>query len=443
MSEQALDLRRSLQIVRRHRVLVSAVTVLGLAGGVGLAALHPPMRQSQTEVVLPLPLKDIRTQVAVAASDPVLRGALPDISPPMSLQKLKASVHAQSETVALIQITAGGTSAAQAESAANAVARSYIAYISSKSNPASVIVPARGNSPAKYASQLGPASTATGMPRLVYMIILGVAGALLGLLIGAAAALVIGRSDQRLRERDEISDAVGVPVVASVLVGHPADSAGWAKLLAEYDPGPVDAWRLRRGLQHLGVGDVSSAERGAIRKTSLAILSISSDPGALALGPQLAVFASSLGIRTALVIGPQQDLNATATLRAACAVPPPAASIGSRFLQIVVRDQDSLGDQLNAELTIVVVVVDGKDPQLPRTVPSSVTVLGVSAGVATAEELASVAVCAASDGRQIGGIIVADPERTDRTTGRLPAPASHSSRRPPTRRPGFSTGAGR
>jgi hypothetical protein len=70
---------------------------------------------------------------------------------------------------------------------------------------------------------------------------------------------------------------------------------------------------------------------------------------------------------------------------------------------------------------------------------TTVTVLGVSAGVATAEQLARVAVSAAGDGRQIAGILVADPEATDHTTGRLPqlAPASH--RRLPTRMTGTTT----
>ena len=45
---------------------------------------------------------------------------------------------------------------------------------------------------------------------------------------------------------------------------------------------------------------------------SLAVLSLSSDPDALALGPQLAVFAAAQGIPTSLVIGPQQDAAATA-----------------------------------------------------------------------------------------------------------------------------------
>ena len=42
---------------------------------------------------------------------------------------------------------------------------------------------------------------------------------------------------------------------------------------------------------------------------------------------------------------------------------------------------------------------------------TTATVLGVSAGAATAEQLARVAVVAAADGREITGILVADPDR--------------------------------
>ena len=68
---------------------------------------------------------------------------------------------------------------------------------------------------------------------------------------------------------------------------------------------------------------MNAADLRADSGSSLAVLSLSSDRNALALGPQLAVFAASLGIPTALVVGPQQDANATATLRAACAAARP------------------------------------------------------------------------------------------------------------------------
>ena len=41
MSQQALDLRRSVQIVRRHKMLVSAVTALGILAGGAYATLRP------------------------------------------------------------------------------------------------------------------------------------------------------------------------------------------------------------------------------------------------------------------------------------------------------------------------------------------------------------------------------------------------------------------
>ena len=70
---------------------------------------------------------------------------------------------------------------------------------------------------------------------------------------------------------------------------------------------------------------------------------------------------------------------------------------------------------------------------------TAATVLGVSAGAATAEQLARVAMSAALVGRDIAGILVADPEPTDRTTGRIPQLPRPSHRRLPTRLMGMMT----
>src|SRR5262249_12011203 len=53
MSEQALDLRKSLQTVRRYKYLVGALAVVGLIGGVGYAEVHPAMLSSTAQVILP------------------------------------------------------------------------------------------------------------------------------------------------------------------------------------------------------------------------------------------------------------------------------------------------------------------------------------------------------------------------------------------------------
>ena len=273
---------------------------------------------------------------------------------------------------------------------------------------------------------------------------------MLGALIGAIVALAIGRSDRRLRERDKIANAIGVPVLASLRVGHPSDVGHWARLLEDYEPSAVHAWQLRNALRYLrqtGVMTAPSANGQSAAATpangssgssfSLAVLSLSSDRGAVALGPQLAVFAASLGIPTTLVIGPQQDTSAVAALRAACAAP--AASRRSGQLRIAVTDHDRIGRQPAGTLTVVVAVVDGQSPRVAETMRASATVLGVSAGAATAEQLAGVAVSAADDGRQIDGILVADPDSDDQTTGRVPQLTRPVRRRMPTRLTGVAT----
>jgi hypothetical protein len=80
-------------------------------------------------------------------------------------------------------------------------------------------------------------------------------------------------------------------------------------------------------------------------------------------------------------------------------------------------------------LTVVVAVVDGQNPEVALTMRATATVLGVSAGAVTARQLARVAASAAADGRDIVGVVVADPDPHDRTTGRVPQLAPPAQRR--------------
>ena len=61
------------------------------------------------------------------------------------------------------------------------------------------------------------------------------------------------------------------------------------------------------------------------------------------------------------------------------------------------------------------------------------TVLGVASGAVTAQQLTRVAASAAADGRDIAGILVADPDPADQTTGLLPQLARTGEHRMPTR----------
>jgi len=434
MSEQALDFRKSARIIRRYLALVGAVALLGLLAGAGYCLYRPPQQAASALVVVPsavgFPSANsayINTQLVIAHSDPVLSGALPYAGVGMSLATLRDRVQVEALTSNVVSITAEGRTADQAVATVNAVANSYVAYIGSGSSPVGTV----------RLKILGKATIAAGTRLQVRIAESGGFGLLVGALAGAIVALAIGRGDRRLRERDQIADSIGVPVLASVPAERPSDAAGWAELLERYEPRAIDAWHLRKALQDLGFVGTNSGRAGsrngsgATSPPSLAVLSLSSDRKALALGPQIAAFAASMGVRTALVLGPQQDHNVAATLYAAGAAAP---LLRSGNLIVAARDRyDTTGWPTGTALVVVVGVVDGENPRVVDTVPASTTVLGISAGAATAEQLARMATSAAIDGRDVCGIIVADPDPGDQTTGRRPQVDRAGERRLPAR----------
>ncbi len=412
MSQQSLNTQQVVQIVRRHKILVCTLAVVGALAGAAISVLNPPLVSSQAVVVLPQDVPGMpnsATEAVIASSEPVLSRALPRISPPMPMLTLDKQVSAQAVTSSVISITAKGKSAAQAESAANAVANSYIAYADS---PAAPVV-------RMQVQLLESATTATGMKAPAQDALDAGLGLLAGLVAGILVALVIGRRGRRLSDLDDIANSIGVPVLAAVPVGHPIDATGWTRLLDGYQPGSVEAWRLRQALQEITTAAASASSPGP---SSVTVLSMPTDPRSMALGPQLAAFGASLGLATLLVAGPQQDTSATAALYTACGAPH-ALPKRSGYLRTVAADTVNVTVPAAAQLVVVVAVAEGKTPQIPRTMPTAVTVLGVTAGVATPDRLARLAIAAAADGREVAGLLVADPDPADRTTGRFPRPA--------------------
>jgi capsular polysaccharide biosynthesis protein len=411
MSHQSMDLRKILQILRRYKILLAALAIVGILVGGAYAVLKPPLVSSQALVVIPQANPGIATDVVIVTSEPVLSGALPSIQPAMSLQTLENQVHAESLTSGVLSITADGSSAAQAESAANAVAASFVHYVGTKNSPVGNV----------SAHSLQTATTASGSSPAKRDITYGALGGVVGLIAGVIAALVIARRDRKLRALGDIANSIGVPVLAAVQADHPSDAAGWTKFLDEYQPGPVVAWRLRQALRLLGADPEAPDREHHGDMSAITVLSLSSDPDALVLGPQLAVHAARCGIPTALVIGPQQDTNVAAALRAASAVATGSTN-RPRHLRTVVADGTPAGSPPSAALTVIVMVVDGASPGIPIKVPTSAAVLGVSAGGATTEQLARVATSAAAVGYEVLGFLVADPESSDDTNGRFPGP---------------------
>jgi capsular polysaccharide biosynthesis protein len=424
MSQQPMGLRRAFELIRRNKAVVGGAVGVGLVIGAAFGSINPPQLASSALVIVPTTKVATNTLTVIATSDAVLSTAQPNINPvPAGIATLRREVTAASPSGNILSVTAQAGNAAVAESTANAVANSFVGYLASSQSPVGQV----------NARVLQPATTASGPNPLIYRLVSGLVGAIAGLIVGMIVAIAKGRKDRRLRSRDDIANAIGIPVLASLPVGHPANAQEWAKLLDSYQPAAVHGWRLRKTLQHLNVAGVNLTG-GREGEAVVAVVTLTTDSRALALGPQLAAFAASLGIPTALAVGPSQDPSVTVALKTAC-----AGWQGSRpGLQTAVLDADSPALPPDVALTVLVTVVDETDPYPVSGLPVTATVIGVSAGAATAEQLAAAAMASTDKGREIVGLLVADPDQSDRTTGRIPQ-LPRPVPRTPTRLTGLTT----
>jgi hypothetical protein len=371
-----------------------------------------------------------------------------------------------------------------------------------------------------------PATAATGPGPLSYFVTSALAGALLLAVLGAVVLLIRVRRDPRPRTRDDLADAVGSTVLADVRSRPQRSVAAWSALFQTYEAPAVDAWAFRQVLRALatppdgrGVGRLS-AKRPPGRlehPRSVTIVSFAGDARGLAVGPQLASFAASLGIVTRFVAAGGH--TSAPSLWAACSsdgashlraglvmsagnedrdldtyegtLPPPPETLDELLKGLLVGGshddpddaeidsdageartpartpdpvQDDAGSGRPAEshdedaedaedeqgvepdavpesapttqaitpepmvqavprhvltdLTVVLAVADRRAPTFRRLPSTAVTVLAISPGSASPEELARLAVAMDDSGRRIDGIIIADPDPVDTTTGR-------------------------
>lgn len=402
MSTQQLDVKKSWRAIRRHRLIVAAVAAVFLLGGIGYGFIVPPLYTATSLVVLPPPptaesdtpktgSQSIDTQVYIAESEPVLKSAGQNLTPAVSTTVVRDRVKVTAVTQDVIKIDAKGTTAQQSMRLANAVAEVYLVFVTTDQKLPGDLGKKTG------ARVLEQATTARGGNMAVHLGIYGLLAALIGAVAGSIAVLAKVRGDRRLRLRDEFADAVGLPVLASVSSYRANDVSDWTYLLEHYSPTAVEAWSLRKTLHHLGL-DVRGGD-----PVSLTVISFTGDDKALPLGPQLAALATSIGIPTSIVVDNHQE--------------PPG----------------------NPALSIHLVVVDRDAPHLTGAERTTNTIVAISAGTVTAEELARLAVAAAADGRNVDGLVVTDPDPMDRTIGRV----SQSTRRSSSRLPTLLTGTAR
>ncbi|WP_017936210.1 hypothetical protein [Nocardioides sp. Iso805N] len=472
MGEQALDIRSGLAVLRRHRAVLVGATVLGLAVGVTYTAVRPPLYASSSMVLLPEQAsadqtpRDPGTEQRVAGSAAVLGPAGEKLKPRLSAGQMAAHISASAPSSTVVAFNATADSPEFARKLAQAAAASEVEYVKQASSAGlsaqqrdftqrlselngslgslaaqitsttkrrnsegATTAAGRADSTAlaqltaqqadmvlqrdqvkqqaqtaaagiapSTASIIEPAATGGRAALLHRSVQYGAIGAGLALLIAALGLTLFARRDRRLRYRDQIADALGSTVVASVGARPPRTVARWTDLLADYDPGTADAWALRQVLHQ--------ADR------RLTLVSLSGDQDALAIGPQLASYAASNGVLVRLVLGQRHD--------SAAALWASVHQGEEEELRPGLVVSTTPAEDPRTTLTITVVVLDRRNPELESVPLRGRTLVAVSAGTVTAEELARAAVTLDDAGLRIDGMVVANPDDLDHTTGRLP-----------------------
>jgi hypothetical protein len=328
-----------------------------------------------------------------------------------------------------------------------------------------------------------PAAPATGPSLLGRLLGRTVSGAVLAIAGAALVLLFRRRRDPRVRARDDLADAVGSNLLAVVRSRPQRSVAGWLALFETYQPSAEEAWAFRQALRALADSADHDSTRTSPKRSpgriehprSLTVVALSGDQRGVAVGPQLAAFAASLGIATRFTVTTRHD--SVAALYAACASSrgsgtrsglvleartegdPPGEDASPHPMDVPLakpfnggitqesRLQEALGDysvvhpprgmqhaahdEAQAEteldemathapvdLTIVFAIADRREPTLRGVPATEATMLAISPGVGTREELARLAVAVDDAGGRIAGVVVADPEPSDRTTGR-------------------------
>jgi len=473
VEEQPLNLRRGLEALRRRWHVVAGAGAIGMVVGIAYGLVAPATVTSNALVLLsPSPATptgepsvDIGTEVEIAMSAGIMGPVGAAQHPVLSFAQMQQHVHASALTSNLLQITGKSSSPAGAKALANGVAAAFvrgttgslaavadalvreraqvqnqlsdlnreITQASTQSAPdvASLVTSLQSeqqlaqlqldsvesqlaqvnlseSTRAAGALVLQDAETAVSPSawRVPAFVLLGI---FLGLVIGVATVLVLAARDHRLRRRADVAHAIGAPVLISASSRAARSQAEWIDLLERWEPSISDSWTIRSLLHQLGAGREA---------TDVQVVVFDRDARAMSFAPQLAAVCAANGVPTTITMTANSESGAM--LASAC------ESLGGRRLRTKLSSALFLeADNVHLDkFRISVVVVDPDEPTWPAVGKTAKTVVAVSAGFATAEQLGGFAIYALQSGQVIDGVVLVDPDPFDRTAGRV---VSHES----------------
>jgi capsular polysaccharide biosynthesis protein len=245
-------------------------------------------------------------------------------------------------------------------------------------------------------------------PSLAHKIYIGAIGTLAGLLVGVMVVMARYRRRGHISRRDQIADAVGMPVLMSISAATRRKGiSDWAALLEHYSPSAAEHWKVQQLFREI------HPETNANR---VGVVSLAGDSAALVGIMQIAATLASLGVTTAIELAGRGEM--VQSLTTAC------ARLTERNGQVRPNLHFSkIGYETShaPALTLTCIVTEGERPTISspdrRRGPS---ILVVSAGSSTTEDLARVAIAADEAGLPLKGIVVTNPDPSDPTTGRVP-----------------------
>ncbi len=417
---------------------------------------------------------NVNTDAVIANSTPVLTAAGAKVSPPLGAIGVRNLVTVEPLSGQVLQIKAQAPASSYAVQLANAVATSYVDYIGqlqagsagpgladlqkqstqlskqikdlqTQINTVSARIASEGtgtsagqrdvaqlaslqseqsqaslqlnsisskiasaqiaNSSKQNVTRILQTATAQPVSRVAPLIRAGIIGIAIGLLGTTIFLLIRLQSGHRLRFRDEIARAAGAPVIASLDAPSCTLTSAWRDFL-EGQPRATHEWTLRHILQSLrSVGGQRSVQR-------IRVISFAGDSPALTTGPRLALHAAASDIPAAL--GPEHPLEpGDSSLEPLWAAFTGAEPVGRGLPLTIGQKQGDDDPQL-----FVSILIFGDTSDIPSS-PDTVNLLSISSNVVTADELAQLALKAVDGGRALDGIVLVNPEPSDKTSGLL------------------------
>jgi capsular polysaccharide biosynthesis protein len=249
-------------------------------------------------------------------------------------------------------------------------------------------------------------------------------GLLLGALVGTVIVLALDGRDRRLRRRDDIASAAGVPTIASITTRVARSSQEWLALIARYEPSTDESWGLRSTLRHL------MTAHDAVPAWA-AVVCLAGDDDAVAVPVQLATFSARAGVRTVL-LADRRVPKVSAVREVPRVTDAGHEPVLPNLWLVDAQSNAGSPDHLAPQLVIRVLVTE--DGRLNGAAGAgagaaracTTTLLAVSSGFATTEAVTSASLAATEAGLPLFGVIVANPRPDDDTSGRLPRVAGNA-----------------